>query len=366
MKFIDLYQNVPNKKILLKSINSLIKNNQFVGGAQVLKFEKKFSKFVNSKYCISVANGTDAIEIAIESLNLPKNSEAIVPVNTWISTAEAVVRNGLKLIFCDISLEDYSLDINDLKKKITKNTKLILPVHLYGIPSNMKEIKKISIKNKIKIVEDCAQAHGTMINKKHVGNFGDLGAFSFFPSKNLGCFGDGGAIITQNKKLSEICRRIKNHGSLKKYDHKIIGRNSRLDSIQALVLNNKLKYYKNNLNKRIENANLYLKYLSKIPEIQLYKIKKNSKYSYHQFVIRVKERDKLMIFLKKRKIETMIHYPYMLNELKIFKNYINKNYKFKNSKNLGKKILSLPVSEDHNKKDILYVIRNIENFYNYK
>ncbi len=366
MKFINLYQNLINLDHSLKNIKSLIKKNQFIGGPEISKFENNFSKFAKSKYCISVANGTDALEIAIESLNLPKNSEVIVPVNTWISAASAVVRNNLRLVFCDINLHDYSINVDDLKKKINKKTKLIIPVHLYGIPANMNKIKKLSSKNGIKIIEDCAQSHGSLINKKHVGTFGDLGTFSFFPSKNLGCIGDGGAIITNSKRLSNICRRIKNHGALKKYDHYLIGRNSRLDTIQAVILNAKIKFMNKIRNTRKINANLYFKHLKKINKIKLFKISKNSTNFYHQFVIKIDDRDKLQKYLKQNKVDTMIHYPYMLNELKIFKKYIKKNQKFLNSKNLGQKILSLPISEDHKKKDILRVIKLITKYYKIK
>ena len=159
---------------------------------------------MGSKFCVSVANGTDALEIAINSLNLKRGSEIIVPNNTWISTAEAVISNGHKVIFCDVNLDDYSICLEDLKKKINKKTKAIVAVHLYGNPADMVKIKKI-IKNKnIKIIEDCAQAHGTKIKNKHVGTFGDIGTFSFFPGKNLGAFGDAGAIITNSKKKFQI------------------------------------------------------------------------------------------------------------------------------------------------------------------
>ena len=363
MKFLNLYSNISNLNTSINNIKKLLKKNQIIGGPEVEKFEYNFSKYVNSKYCISVANGTDALEIAIESLKLPVDSEVIIPVNTWISAAEAVVRNNLKIVFCDINLLDYSIDLNDLKKKINRKTKLIIPVHLYGVPSNMNEIIKLSKKYNIKIIEDCAQAHGSYIKNKHVGTFGDLGTFSFYPSKNLGCFGDGGAIITNNKKLSIICRRIKNHGSLSKYDHEVIGRNSRLDSIQAVILNNNLKKLKKSIKIKNRNVNLYLKNLKEIKKISFIKYNKNFINSHHQFVIRVKERDKLRKFLKKNQIETMIHYPYMLDELKVFKKHSIKRSKLINSKNLGKKILSLPISEDHKKRDILQVINIIKKFY---
>ena len=163
----------------------MVKGSNFVGGKEVEKFEKNFAKFTNAKNCISLANGTDALEIALKSLNLKKGSEVIVPVNTWIATAEAVVNNGHKLVFCDINLNDYSISLTNLKNKITNKTRAIIAVHLYGVPTNVIKIKKL-IKNKnIKIIEDCAQAHGSKIGKKHVGTMGDIGTFSFFPGKNL-------------------------------------------------------------------------------------------------------------------------------------------------------------------------------------
>ena len=183
IKFTNLFKLVPKKKQILSKILRLIKESNFIGGIEVDNFEKKFSKFVGSKFCVSVANGTDALEIAINSLNLKRGSEIIVPNNTWISTAEAVISNGHKVIFCDVNLDDYSICLEDLKKKINKKTKAIVAVHLYGNPADMVKIKKI-IKNKnIKIIEDCAQAHGTKIKNKHVGTFGDIGTFSFFQEK---------------------------------------------------------------------------------------------------------------------------------------------------------------------------------------
>ena len=364
INFTNLYKLAPEKNKIFKKINHLIKKNQFIGGEEVIKYEDEFSKFTGSRYCVSVANGTDALFLAIKALKIKKGSEAIVPVNTWISTAEAVVEGGLKLIFCDVDLNDYSMDLNDLRKKITKNTKLILPVHLYGNPSNVIEIKKIINKKNIKIVEDCAQAHGSTIKKKHVGIFGDIGTYSFFPGKNLGCFGDGGAIITNNKKYYEFVLRARNHGALKKYDHKFSGQNSRLDTIQAAILRIKLKNYKKVLSKRNMLAKIYYKNLKNIKNIKLFNLKKNYKSCYHQFVIRTNNRNNLQSFLTNRKISTMIHYPYMLNELNFFnyKKYLSKAHK------LGNKIISLPISEEHSAKEIIHICKQINIFFkkNYK
>ena len=355
------------KKKIINGLSRLISKNQFIGGEQVNKFEKEFSKYINISNCITVANGTDALEIAIESLGLPKKSEVILPVNTWISTAEAVTRNGLKVVFCDINLNDYSINLKDLKKKITKKTSLVIAVHLYGYPSDMLNIKKIIRSKNIRLLEDCAQAHGTRINNSHVGTFGDIATFSFFPGKNLGAFGDAGAIVTHSKKLDESCRRIRNHGALKKYDHQFPGRNSRLDSLQCFVLSTKIKTYEKKIKKRNKLAKIYLNQLKNISEVKvpILDFKKNYN-SFHQFVIRVeKKRDNLIKFLNKNKIGTMVHYPYMLNELKFYKNNKGVN-SLNNSKKIGKKIISLPISEEHSEREITYVCDKIKTFYKYK
>jgi dTDP-4-amino-4,6-dideoxygalactose transaminase len=367
VKFTDLYKANKFKannihQTIIKGISNLIKKNSFVGGKQVINFENSFAKFTKSKYCIGVGNGTDALEIAIEALNLKKGSEVIVPANTWISTAEAVTRSGLKVVFCDVSLKDYTINIDDLKKKITKKTSAIMVVHLYGYPADLKKIKSIIKKRKIKIIEDCAQAHGSKIENQHVGTFGDIGTFSFFPGKNLGAYGDGGGIITNNIDLKKKCELIRNHGALGKYDHKFPGRNSRLDTIQAYILETKLPYYAKKLQKRNQLAKIYLKNLKNTNGINLPVLNFKKNYNtFHQFVIRLELRDELQKYLKKRGIDTMIHYPYMLNELNFYKD--NKGSKnLKSSKNLGNKILSLPITEDHSNKEIIYICKQINEF----
>jgi dTDP-4-amino-4,6-dideoxygalactose transaminase len=362
IRFHNIYKSLSNKNEIEKKIISLILSNIFIGGKQVEDFEKQFAKFTQSKYCVSVGNGTDALEIALESLNIKRGYEVILPVNTWISTAEIVIRNGLKVVFCDINLNDYSINFEDLKNKISKKTKLIIPVHLYGNPADMIKITKISKKRNIKIIEDCAQAHGATINKKQVGTFGEFGTFSFYPGKNLGAFGDGGCIVTNNKRYAELCQRIRNHGALKKYDHTIIGRNSRLDTIQSAILSLRLPHYRKALKKRNLIAKLYEKKLKEITELKIPSTNKGNYHAYHQYVIRTNRRNELREYLTQEKIDTMIHYPYMLSELKIFKTASGiKN--LKNSINLGKKILSLPISEEHGIHEINFVIKKIKKFF---
>ena len=239
--FIDLSLKKIDLETTISNISRMIKDKNFIGGDEVKKFEENFSKFNESKYCLGVANGTDALEIALESLDIPKNSEVIVPNFTFLSPAEAVVRGGYKLVLADINLDDFTISLESLKKLITKNTSTLIVVHLFGNPCNMTEIKKITDMHGIKIIEDCSQAHGAKFRGKIVGNFGDIGTFSFYPTKNLGAFGDSGAIVTNKKRIFEKAQKIANHGRVATYDHLLAGRNSRLDSIQASVLNLKIK-----------------------------------------------------------------------------------------------------------------------------
>ena len=324
VKFTNLYKLIPEKKKVFKKINLLIKNSNFIGGNEVKKFEKNFANFTGSKYCISLGNGTDALEIAVKSLNLKKGSEIIVPANTWISTAEAVVNNGYKLVFCDIDLDDYTICLKDLRKRINSKTSAIIAVHLYGNPTDMFRIKKI-IKNKnIKLIEDSAQAHGSKINKKHVGTFGDIGTFSFFPGKNLGAFGDAGAIVTNSKKIYEYALRARNHGAKIKYDHKFSGRNSRIDCINASVLNIKLKNYKNVIKIRNKLAKIYFNKLSKIKELKLFQLKKKNTHCFHQFVILLNQYK-----FKQKKIFIPIptlSFEFFLFFLSLFSNFFKKKY----------------------------------------
>jgi dTDP-4-amino-4,6-dideoxygalactose transaminase len=363
IKFLDLY--VQSKEIrnkILYSIKKNIKASTFIGGIGLKKFEKNFSNYLGIKYALGVANGTDALEIAIKTLNLKKGSEILVPANTWISTAEAVLNNNYRVKFVDVG-NDHNICINDLKKKISKKTKAIIAVHLYGNPANIIEIKKICLNNKIYLIEDCAQAHGASVDGRKIGTFGDISTFSFFPTKNLGCFGDGGMIVTNKKKFFILSKKISNHGGLKKNIHEIIGRNSRLDNIQAGILDVKLKKLDDWLKHRNNLANIYYKFLKNIKDIEFIKQEKDNYHSYHLFVVKVKKRDQLFQYLQNKNIETFIHYPSPLPTLKVFKkkhfNYCRKM----NALKFNKKILSLPMGEHLNSKDISFISKKIISFY---
>ncbi|MEC7881037.1 MAG: DegT/DnrJ/EryC1/StrS family aminotransferase [Chloroflexota bacterium] len=366
VKFLDL----KNQYELIKgeideAISDCINKSDFVGGTSVRNFEEQFARYQQSEYCISCANGTDALEIAIEALDIPKNSEIIVPANSFISTAEAVTRTGNKIIFADIDAETYNISLDHVRKLISPSTKAIIAVHLYGNPSNIRELKEISEKHNLFLIEDCAQAHGSEYEGMRVGSFGDLGTFSFYPGKNLGAYGDGGAITTNNNKLEYRCRLIANHGRVEKYNHIIEGRNSRLDALQARILGVKLKHLDKWLKAKRLLAKKYCSLLANRKEITLPKFTDNCLHSFHLFVIQVKDRDSLKSFLHSHGIETGIHYPISLPMLQAYK-YLNQAENTKNANNISSQIISLPIGETLTNDQIKYVCEKIHQFLNSK
>ena len=235
VRFNNLYlQNKIVYNDYIKSLKKTIKESSFINGKEILLFEENFKKLTRSKFCVSVANGTDALIISLKCLGIKYGDEVILPAHTWVSTAGSIIAVGAKPVFVDTD-DFFTINSDKIEKKINKKTKAIIPVHLYGQPCDLKKIIKIAKKYNLKIVEDCAQAHLTKYNKKIVGNFGDVGTFSFFPGKNMGAMGDAGAIICNNKKLFDKISRYRNHGSLKKHDHLTFGINSRLDTFQASI-----------------------------------------------------------------------------------------------------------------------------------
>jgi dTDP-4-amino-4,6-dideoxygalactose transaminase len=341
----------------------LISNSRFIGGKEKLEFEKNFAKYTQTKHCIGVGNCTDGLEIAIKALSLKRQSEVIVPSNSFIASSEAVTNNQLKVVFADCDPQNYTISLESIKRKITKKTSAIVVVHLYGHPANMDGIKELVKEKNIKIIEDCAQAHGAKYNNNKVGSIGDVGVFSFYPGKNLGAFGDAGCIVTNSSSLAKKCKMISNHGRLDKYNHEFEGRNSRLDNIQAAILDIKLRYLDKINSLRIENAKIYFDQLSGIDQLILPKQESWAFCIYHQFVVRVSNRDNLKSFLSNNGVETGIHYPIALPKLNAYKHLktdYSSFFSFKNDSN----ILSLPVSEHLKRDEILYTTNLIKKFYN--
>ena len=365
IKFNDLYTaNKRVEKKIIKSFSKHIKYSNFIGGTSINKFENYFKKINQSKFCISCANGSDAVVIALKALGIRQGEEVITTSLSWIATSAAVTLAGGNVVFCDIEKDGFNIDYKSVEKKITKKTVGIIPVHLYGNPANMVEIMKIAKKNKLWVIEDCAQAHQATIKKKKVGNFGSFGTFSFFPGKNLGALGDAGCLVTNNKSLARKARLIANHGG--KGKHLLEGINSRLDSVQASFLNIKIEYLKIDTQKRIKNAENYLEKLKTLSQIKLPHIKNEFNSVYHQFVIKLKNRNELSEYLKKNKIETQIHYKKILPLMGAYK-YMNLNSKdFPNSYVATKEILCLPISPSIDKKKINFICNKIQNFFKKK
>ncbi|MBX3043037.1 MAG: DegT/DnrJ/EryC1/StrS family aminotransferase [Candidatus Kapabacteria bacterium] len=361
VKFLDLKkQYFSIKGEINNAINSVINDTAFVAGKYGKQFEEAFSDFIGSKHCIAVGNGTDALEIALESLNLPADSEVIVPANSFIASSEAVTRAGLKVRFCDHN-QYYTMDIDDLQKQINQNSSAIMPVHLYGQPAMMDEIIAIAKKHNLKIIEDCAQAHGAEYKGKKVGTFGDVACFSFYPGKNLGAYGDAGAIVTNSDEIAEKCRLISNHGSKVKYLHEFEGRNSRIDGINAAILYVKLNHLPKWNMIRNTAANYYIASMRDFNGIVLPEIMPDVFHVFHLFVIRHPERNKLAEHLKNSGIESGIHYPVSLPRLDAY-SYLNQYTNHMNAVKFDSQLLSLPMGDHLTNAECDLVVDSIKEF----
>ena len=333
--------------------NTFVESGWFVLGKEVNNFEIEFAKYCGAKYCVGVANGLDALTLALRAYDFPKDSEVIVPSNTYIATILAVVNAGLKPILVEPDIETYNIDVKLIEKAITTKTKAIMPVHLYGKMCDMPKILEIAEKYSLKIIEDAAQAHGAAINGKKVGAWGDITAFSFYPTKNLGALGDAGAITTNDEELADKIRFLRNYGSNKKYHNEFVGVNSRLDEIQAAFLRVKLPY----LDKINEHKNELAKiYYKKLEDLKFVLPKKQDGFFdvYHIFNIRCNKRDELKKYLELRGIKTDIHYPIPPNKQIAMKGILDKT-ETSISEEIHKTTLSLPISFGHSEKDIKVV-----------
>jgi dTDP-4-amino-4,6-dideoxygalactose transaminase len=330
------------KKKIDSKIKKVLNSNSYILGEEVENFEKKFSKYLGIRFSIGVSNGTDAIILALQSINIKKGDEIIAPSHTAFATISAIVDLGAVPVFIDINENDFTIDTKQIEKKITKKTKAIIAVHIYGNPVNMDEIMRIKKKYKIFLIEDCAQAHGAIYNKTKVGNFGDISTFSFYPTKNLSTFGDGGAVCTNNSKIYKKVKLLREYGWIKKNFSISNGSNKRLDELHAGILNVKLSYLDYFNEKRILIAKKYLNNL-KSPKLELPKINFiKKKHVFHLFVIRVKnnQRNNFLDYLKKKNILAGIHYPLPNHQQKPFKKYCNN--KLIITEKISKEIVSLP------------------------
>ncbi|MCE3258650.1 MAG: Glutamine--scyllo-inositol transaminase [Bacteroidetes bacterium] len=360
--FVDLHaQYLSIKKEVDAAYQDLMTKTDFIGGSSIKEFEKNFAAFIGGKFCIACANGTDSIEMILKALGIGDGDEVIVPAHSWISTSEAVSAIGAKPVFVDVLPNKYTIDPSLIEAKVNSKTKAIIPVHLYGMPADMDEIMKIAAKHKLAVIEDCAQAHGAEYKGKIVGTFGIASSFSFYPGKNLGAYGDAGGIVTNDQSLAEKIKMIANHGQLVKHNHVIEGRNSRMDTFHASVLNIKLKYLADWNQKRREKAALYSKKLSGVSGLSLPELEDNKKHVFHLYVIQTEKREHLKEQLDKLGIQTAVHYPTALPLLEAYKACNYKADDFPVAFKQQSKILSLPIFPELTEEDIDYVCNSIKN-----
>lgn len=361
VKFLDLvgqYESI--RPDIDAAIARTIAASSFIGGPDLRAFEPAFASFQGAAHCVGVANGTDAIEIAIEAFNFPAGSEIIVPANSFIASSEAVTRSGHKVVFCEHDPKTYSIDVQDVARRVTPKTKAIIAVHLYGQPCDMDGLRSVADKHGLKIIEDAAQAHGAEYRGRRIGAIGDVGTFSFYPGKNLGAYGDGGAILCNDEALATRCRMIANHGRIAKYDHEFEGRNSRLDGLQAAILNAKLPHLDGWIDRRNAVAQRYLAELTGVPGLILPVITADVRHAFHLFVVRHPERDRLQAHLKEQGIETGIHYPKALPDLEAY-SYLRGIDTPTLASATAATLLSLPMGEhlsDHDVDDVIAALKN--------
>ena len=352
------------KKDLLVNLKKLLESSQFILGEKVLELEEKLKTFVNSKYCIATSSGTDSLLLSLLAINVEKDDEIITTPFTFIATAEVISLLKAKPVFVDIDEITYNINPNLIENKISKKTKAIIAVNLFGQPADFDKINSIAQKHNLIVIEDAAQSFGAEYKGEKSCNLTDMGCTSFFPSKPLGCYGDGGAVFTNQKNIYEKLIVLRNHGEISKYNHKYIGLNARLDAIQAVILIEKLKIFKIEIEKRNNIAYSYMEKLKKINKIILPNIKENRTSVWAQFSIRAKNRDKLKLYLQDKGIPTAIHYPRPLHMQECFKYLGYKKDDFPVAEKISEEIISLPMNPYLKNEEIEYICEQIYKFYN--
>ncbi|HEX3014000.1 MAG TPA: DegT/DnrJ/EryC1/StrS family aminotransferase [Methanobacterium sp.] len=328
-------------KELNLNIQRVLNSGFYVLGEEVKKFEEDFSRYTGTEYTVGVNSGSDALFLALNSIGVGKGDEVITVSHTFTSTVDAIVRNGAEPVFVDIDPHTYCIDASNIEEKITEKTKAILPVHLYGHTADMDPICKLKEDYGLYVIEDACQAHGAEYNGKKAGSIGDMGCFSFYPTKNLGAYGDGGAVVTDNEELKEKLVQLRNYGQSEKYHHDFVGVNSRLDELQAVILQTKLKYLDGWIESRKKNAEIYNELL-RDSEVIVPVEKPYAKHAYHLYVIRSKNRDYLQKKLLKNNIQAQIHYPVPVHNQKAYSNLTN-DFSLETTNQICNEVLSLPL-----------------------
>ncbi|MDL5045552.1 DegT/DnrJ/EryC1/StrS family aminotransferase [Oscillatoria amoena NRMC-F 0135] len=362
--FFDLHRQYQSIKSEVDDvIGKVFTRSQFTGGPAVSDFEKQFAKCIRATHCISTGNGTDALFLILKALDLPVGSEVIVPAWGCIASAEPVSLAGFKLVFCDVDPQFYTIDLQSAQKKITENTRAIIAVHLYGQAAPVMQLKALCDRYHLHLIEDCAQAHFTLENGKPVGNFGVAAAFSFYPTKNLGAYGDAGCVVTSQSDLAEKVRRLSNHGALHKNDHVLIGTNSRMDALQAAVLSVKLRHLEHWNKRRVDIASHYTEALSAIDGLTVPQVRPGTKHTFHIYCICTNRRDELKKYLVARGIETAVHYPLGLPFTQAYQHFKLTEADYPVTSSLQREVLSLPVFPELTSEEVTFICSGIQHFF---
>lgn len=343
------------------AVRASLDEANFILGPQVKNLEDEIARYCGTKFAVGVASGTDALVLALAASGITAGDEVITTPFTFIATAEAISRVGAKPVFCDIDPETYNIAADQIEAKITKNTKAILPVHLYGCPCAMDKILALAGRHKLKVIEDCAQSFGAEFNGKQTGSIGDVGCYSFFPGKNLGCYGDGGMVVTNDAPVYEKLKMLRNHGSTAKYYYGMHGYNSRLDTLQAAILNVKLKHIDGWIDMRIANAGYYSGLLKSAPGIILPHVPPAAKHSFNYYTIRMKKgRAAIQEQLKADGIACAIYYPLSLHVQEVYKELGCKKGDFPVAEQMQDEVLSLPMYPELSKAQIEAIAGSIK------
>lgn len=356
------------KEELNLAIQDVLNSGEFVRGKAINKFEENLSDFLNINHVISCANGTDALQIALMAIGIKTGDEVIIPAFSYAAVAEVVCLLGAIPVFADVDECYFQLDPEKLEALITDKTKAIIPVHLFGQCADMDSVMSMALKHNLFVIEDAAQAIGagyvSKSMKKSLGGIGHIGCTSFFPTKNLACYGDGGALFTNDKELEEKIRMIANHGQRKRYEHEVIGVNSRLDTLQAAILDVNLKYLPQSLVRKEEIAQLYHQELNELGDIVLPSKFSGAKHSWHQFTLRVinGKRDELQLFLKENAIQSNVYYTKALHQQKAYAHFNNAFFPI--AENLVNEVLSLPIHPQLKNEEVLFICETIKVYFN--
>ncbi|HBE70754.1 MAG TPA: erythromycin biosynthesis sensory transduction protein eryC1 [Planctomycetaceae bacterium] len=345
-------QSAAIKQEVLERIGDVIDSAGYILGEQVSQFEQQFAQFCNAKHCVGLANGTDALHLALRALEIGPGDEVITVGNSFAATALAIHYSGATPILVDCDEEDFNIDVNQLESAITERTRAIIPVHLYGHPAPMPQIMELASRHNLRVIEDAAQAHGAEIDGKRIGSWGDVACFSFYPGKNLGAFGDGGAAVTNDPVLADKIELLRSYGQVRKNVHDRLGFNCRLDTVQAAVLLTKMQYIEQWTEARRQVASWYREALAGAEGVTLPPEKPNCRHVYHLFVIRHPQRDELLKFLAERQIYCGIHYPHPLSEAQPFEDCATVPLGLPVATRLASEIISLPMYPEMTRQDV--------------